>query len=279
MLSSADGETWQVTPITAEALGLAADTFPGANPINDVAATDTGFLALGSLTSPQGVSQPLLLTSADGVTWQRAGGPAVEPGAVFPEYFAGAVTAGGGQYAVVTSSDPAARVLVWRSADGTTWETVGGAELFAGVADPIVTRVASLDGRLVAAGQSDSAGDAAAWVSDDGETWTPASSAALGGPGVQTAGVLASQDDEWLLFGTETADGGGVMAGVAWASADGQEWRRLPPGSEEPTAATLQLVGGASNGGDVAVIGSQYPGPVDLATLQMNGWWVERVEG
>jgi hypothetical protein len=278
VLSSNDGETWQVTPITTEALGLPADTFPGAYPINDVTATDTGFLALGSLTSSQGVSQPLLLTSADGVSWQRAGGPALEPGAVFPEYFAGAVAADGRQYAVVTSSDPAARVMVWRSSDGATWDTVGGPELFAGVADPVVTRVAALDGRLVAAGQSDSAGDAAVWVSDDGEAWALAPGTALGGPGIQTAGVLATQDGEWLLFGTETHDAGGDMGGVAWSSTDGQEWRRLPPGSDEPTAPTLQLVGGASNGGDVAVIGSQYAGPVDLATLQMNGWWVELVE-
>ncbi|MGH9243381.1 MAG: DEAD/DEAH box helicase [Acidimicrobiales bacterium] len=67
VLTSADGDAWHVAPITAPLVGLPADTFVGAFPVNDIAATDRGFVALGSITTPAGRSRPLLLFSATGL--------------------------------------------------------------------------------------------------------------------------------------------------------------------------------------------------------------------
>jgi hypothetical protein len=277
VLTSSDGETWNATPIGPETVGLGADAFPGAFPINDVAVTESSFLALGQLVSPNGQAQPLLLVSADGVAWQPATGPALAPGAPLPEYFAGVAEAGGGTVVVTASSDPANRVMVWRSADGTTFDPVGGAELFPGVDAPVVVRLTDVAGSLVAAGHDEATGDVVVWTSTDGAAWARVDSEALGGPGVQSAAVFAQRGGRTLLVGTETPEGGGPMAGIVWATADGETWQRLPGDAEAPTAPTLQLVGAAGRGEDVAVVGSQYPGGVDLATLQMNGWWVDEV--
>jgi hypothetical protein len=278
VVTSADGEAWTVTPIRPDTVGVAADTFPGAYPVNDVAVTGRGFLALGQLVSPDGQAQPLLLTSSDGVAWQRATGPAVAPGRPLPEYFAGVAEAGEQLLVFTTSSDPAARITVWRSADGVSFDVAGGPELFPGPAEPAVTRVATAGDRLVAAGDDPATGDVAVWVSADGQTWELIDSDALGGPGAQTAAAMTTTDDELLMIGTETPDGGGETSGVVWATADGGSWRRLPPGDDSPRAPTLQVVGAAGRGSDVAVVGSQYPGPVDLATLEMSGWWVDQVQ-
>ena len=109
LVTSADGESWTATEVTAGALGLPADTFPGAFPVNDVAAIDGGFLALGQLIGGGASTQaePLLLFSPDGASWVRAAGPALAPTAVLPEYFAGAAELDGTTYVFVTAEQGA----------------------------------------------------------------------------------------------------------------------------------------------------------------------------
>ena len=57
-----------------------------------------------------------------------------------------------------------------------------------------------------------------------------------------------------------------------------RHWRRAEP-DETPVTGRVEVVGASSAGGDVAVVGSEYPGAVDLATVQMTAWWVEEIDG
>jgi hypothetical protein len=278
--SSVDGETWTMTPITPSTIGLPGDTFPGAFPINDVAAVDAGFLALGQLVG--GVSgaaptvEPLLLVSPDGASWQRATGPALAPTDAPPEYFAGTGVLGGTSYAVLTSGD-LFNVSVWRSIDTTTWEPVGGTELFGGVDHVAVATATSFDGRLIVGGHDHTSGATAVWTSDDGETWTLASGAGLAGPGRFAPERFVTRDGELLMIGTREPASDGNMTGTAWASGDGITWRRQP--DDSAVTGRVDVAGAASTGADVAVVGAEYPGAVDLATIRMGAWWIDEVEG
>ncbi|MGH9118782.1 MAG: hypothetical protein ACRD0A_13145 [Acidimicrobiales bacterium] len=281
LLTSADGETWTATEVTAGALGLPADTYPGAFPVNDVAAIDGGFLALGQLVGGGGGVdvdvEPLLLFSSDGVTWRRATGPALAPTSVPPEYIAGRAALDGTTYLFVTA-DQGAAVSVWSSTDAVTWAPVGGPELFGGVDQPVLAAATSFNGRLVAAGHDDASGAAAVWTSDDGRRWTLASGDGLEGPGRSSPELFAPVEGALLMIGTSEPGSDGVVTGVVWTSPDGEAWRRARP-DEAPITGRVDVVGAASAGVDVAVVGSQYPGAVDLATVQMSAWWVEEIEG
>ena len=272
--TSVDGVSWTMTPITAETIGLTADTYAGGFPINDVAVVDGGFLALGQLVGNTGgaaIYEPLLLVSADGVTWQRATGPALGPTDVLPEYFAGAVTLDGVSYALVTAAD-GANAWLWRSSDDTTWEPVGGNELFA-PRGSVVAALDSFDGRLVAAGHDPASNAAAAWTSDDGARWTPATTNDLVGPPAYTGSVLAANDGQLLMIGTAQA-GDGTRTGTVWTSIDGQVWLRGPDG---PSIGDTTFVDAASDGSAATVVGWQAAPGRDLSAVRMDAWWVEEV--
>jgi hypothetical protein len=274
LATSVDGEAWTVTPITADVVGLPAGAFPGAFPVNDVAAMDRGFLALGQLvgtgTAPTDPA-PLLLYSPDGLSWTQAAGPAVGPASVLPEYFAGAVELDGEMFALVTSAH-GFDVNVWRSSDGVTWERVGGPELFPGADHVVVGAATAFDGRLIAAGHDHTSGAAVVWTSADGRTWAPTSGDGLAGEGRLAPELLAAGSDDLVMVGTREPAADGAMAGTVWASDDGQAWRRQP--DDSPVVGRDDLYGIARAGDDVAVVGVHYPGQVDLATVEFAAWWV-----
>jgi hypothetical protein len=275
LATSTDGETWTVTPVTAETVGLPADAYPGAFPVNDVAALGTGFLALGQLigggTGTAGVA-PLLLYSPDGTSWNQAGAPALAGPPVLPEYFAGTAELDGDLFAFVTGAH-GYDVEVWRSADAGTWERVGGPEMFPGADHVVIGAATAFEGRLIAGGHDHTSGTAIVWTSADGETWEPASGDGLAGPGRYQPELFASGADELLLIGMREPAADGAMAGTVWASSDGQVWRRQP--DDSPVVGRVEVAGAASTGADVAVVGVQYPGQVDLATVEFAAWWVE----
>jgi hypothetical protein len=277
LMSSVDGETWTATPVTAELLGLPVDAYPGSFPVNDVAAFDGGFLALGQdIGGGGGGVTPLLLSSPDGVTWSRATGPALASEPVVPEYFAGAAVHGGEVYAFVTGV-AGDGVEVWRSPDATTWERVGGPELFPGAEHVIIGAATAFDERLVAAGHDHTDGATKVWTSTDGESWEPGSGPGLEGEGRFAPELFATSAGELLLVGTREPASDGAMTGTVWASADAVDWRRRP--DDSPVTGLVDVAGVAGSGDDVAVVGAQYPAGVDLATIKFGAWWVEEAQG
>jgi hypothetical protein len=279
LLASDDGETWVVTPITAETVGLPADSFPGAFPVNDVASLGTGFLALGQIVGGQGSASdvaPLLLYSPDGLSWTRGAGPALATAPLLPEYLAGTAELDGQQFVFVTSAH-GFDVNVWRSTDFVTWERMGGPELFPGADHVVVGTATAFDGRLLAAGHDHTSGGAVVWSSADGQTWEPTTGDGLDGEGRFAPELFASNPDELLLVGTREPAMDGAMTGTVWASDDGVLWRRQP--DDSPVVGRDDLAGVASRGADVAVVGVHYPGEVDLATIEFAAWSVEEEGG
>jgi hypothetical protein len=280
LVSSVDGEAWTVTPVTADLLGLPPDTYPGAFPVNDVAAFDRGFLALGQDIGGgvgAGDVKPLLLHSADGVSWSRATGPALASAPVLPEYVAGTAVLDDQVYAFVTVS-AGDDVEVWRSPDSAaTWERVGGTELFPDAEHVIVGAATAFDGRLVAAGHDHVDGAAKVWTSADGEHWESGSGEGLEGQGRFAPELFAARPGELLLVGTREPASDGAMTGTVWASADGLDWRRRP--DDSAVTGRVDVAGVAVAGPEVAVVGAEYPAGVDLATIEFGAWWVDDEDG
>jgi hypothetical protein len=277
LAASVDGETWTVTPVTADIVGLPAGAFPGAFPVNDVVAYDGGFLALGQLVGTGTVPTepaPLLLSSPDGVNWTKAAGPPLASAPILPEYFAGAAELDGDLFAFVTSAQ-GFDVNVWRSTDTVTWERLGGPELFPGADHVVVGAATAFDGRLVAAGHDHTSGAAVVWTSADGRTWATASGDGLAGDGRFAPELLLTGPDGLLMVGTREPASDGAMAATVWASADGQDWLRQP--DDSPVVGRDDLYGVARSDAAVAVVGVHYPGQVDLATVEFAAWWIEEV--
>ncbi|MGH9247067.1 MAG: hypothetical protein ACRD29_22655 [Acidimicrobiales bacterium] len=224
--------------------------------------------------------------AADGVTWQPASGPALDNAPFIPDRLAGVVEHDGSLIAVVTASvEDESHTLVWSSADGLMWESLGGDEMFDTTRGPGRVRdVAAFNGWLVVAAEHRQTPSAPPgrliWISGDGVDWLIPPEEDEGG-GAQTADLLVRRCDELLLIGTEAGEEAAAsVAVVAWASDDGLRWRRLPSEVGAPRGGTnTQPKGAASDGINVAVMGEEFVDPADVTTLRMNAWWVEFVDG
>ena len=159
--TTADGVAWTEIQWTDE-LGRAS--------MNDVVATESGFVAVGS-TRDDPNHFPLnggAWTSPDGASWTR-----VPHTAAFDDASMSSVTVAADRLVAVGSSsveDVPPQPAVWTSADGSEWERIA-VELGEGG----MGHVAAADGSLVAAGYTGRAPDEmilALWTSTDGATWT-----------------------------------------------------------------------------------------------------------
>ncbi|CNG35837.1 Uncharacterized protein related to plant photosystem II stability/assembly factor [Mycobacterium tuberculosis] len=217
--------------------------------LSDAVHGTAGWLALGRTSGAS--PAPLVLTSQDGLAWQKAAFPAGPPpvaAATGPSGYVAVgdrsawrstdlrtwtragldgtpsdVTAAAGTYVAVGARGEAP--AVWTSPDAVKWTA---AKLPPGFTAPL-TQVAARGGTLVAI----SAGAVALVSADGGATWTQRNI----GPGL-AATAVAPTPQGFLL----TASGKGDAAVLA--SADGTTWRRLDvggltgPGDQRLTALT-----------------------------------------
>jgi len=205
--TSADGVAWQRHAVPT----LGQDGV--AERMTTVAATDTGFVAGGSVGPELSDRHARFWTSSDGATWQ--------PVPDDPVAFANAevrsiakVQGGFVAVGVVGSVQHPTGAVAWASTDGAHWTRVD---------DPSVA-VAPFGG-LVAVGSDLDRRNAVAWTSPDGQRWRRAPDEASrqhsGGyawmTDVTAVGneVLAVGDDQGLQRGTATS----------WVSRDGITWQ------------------------------------------------------
>jgi hypothetical protein len=232
--SSVDGVRWTVS---------ADPVFKGIE-LDDVAASPTGFVALG-VSSPDGEHPTaVVLGSDDGKAWHRLV-PLPTTGDTYP----GAI-AGGTAGVVVVGSDADGAIAAWRSADGRTFQRV---TLSGPAGDGLIDPHAVASG-FIALGTQD--GAPALLRSTDGTTWaaTPidprtdadASNIVEGRWGIVAQGVVSPDCQD-----TDAC----AQTNAAWWSADGDRWAVLP-GADSPVVDGVSLLVPAGNHGLLAIDGA-----------------------
>jgi hypothetical protein len=220
IMTSADGGAWRPA---AGARGLAA---PGTT-LAQAAAGPTGYVVVGSAPGLGGTPAVAAWHSAGLAAWTRAAvaagtGQAGTAGQML------AVTAdrSGFVAAGAVGSAPA----VWTSSAGSSWRPTA-LPLPAGAASAVLTSVAAVGGRVVAAGSlSPGAGAGrrepapapfAAVSRDGGRTWRETVLRGAAGPSAVTA--LTAAGTGFVAAGV--AGAAGHQAVIVWWSPDGRTWR------------------------------------------------------
>ena len=209
LLVSADGATW--SPVS---LGAA-----GAVKVNDVAATDTGFVAVGSVGSAAAV-----WTSSDLQHWARAPFPdgsdasaqLVAVAAQGQRLVAlGAVPAPG-----EAANDPWTGLGVWISTDGGASWTLSGTTLRgdAPVLYPSsMPGLSALSGGFVAFGNA-LPGALAVWTSSDGTSWRQATVQAASAAAGRTLAISGARA---VIAGNDLGTGMGGSRAIFWTGVVG----------------------------------------------------------
>jgi hypothetical protein len=247
---STDGRRWR------PATGLQGS---GAAEMTSVAAFEGGFVAAGGAGPAFGADRSAAFwTSSDGRRWRRvADGPALHAGHVW-----GLAVAGGRLVAVGTTGDPqAGPAASWTSRNGRHWHrSPTTPALTSGV---MLSATAGARG-VVAVGRTADGERAAAWHSPDGLHWTAAPAATALRSDMSYA-AHAEMGDVAILgtrFGTRFVAVGWVSSSangtaVAWSSADGLHWQRLPSAASLPGGGMAAVT--VSDGRIVAVGSTGWP--------------------
>lgn len=237
--SDDDGASWAQAG-SADLLGG-----PGRQALSGVAHGPHGWLAVGGATTDPAVTRPLLVTSADGMTWRP--GPTLE---IDPGHFllAPRVVAAGRKGYVLAGEDhgPAGMTpALWFSPDLRQFTRVPPARMPAGGAGVHIAGVAATSYGFVAVGGAGTADREAGvvWVSPDGLNWVSRGSVLP--QGARSAGlrhVVATETGDVVVIGVAVTGEGvrpfSARAGSASVSAamtgeagdGGMEWEygRLP---------------------------------------------------
>ncbi len=141
---------------------------PGTEGLTSIAHGPAGWIAVGDVVSGA-MQQPIVVTSADGVTWQQADSAAEFAG---PDTYVTGVTAGQHGYVIVGKQVRAGRVFaaMWWSADLRSWAAGSNGGLNGRLEPSTAYAVAGLGAGFVAAGTHGSG--SAIWTSADGRTWS-----------------------------------------------------------------------------------------------------------
>jgi len=225
--TSADGVVWSRVAHDELAFGG-----PGNQQMDSVAATGSGFVAVG-LDQLDDDIDAAVWTSPDGVVWSRVPHNEAVFGGDATQEMNSVVATDSGFIAVGedwSGGDPDA--AVWTSPDGVVWSRVAHDEAVFGGDDSQKTMSVTAGGSgFVAVGMDKSGGDfdAAVWTSPDGVVWSRVAhdEAVFGGQENQ------QMDDVVLLAGF-----GFVAVGLeesnedwdtaVWTSPDGVVWSRVP---------------------------------------------------
>jgi hypothetical protein len=220
--------------------------YPGLSALTSVTHGPAGWLAVGG-------PSPVVLTSADGTTWQRASGSVAQDLAG-----ASAIMTAANQSGYVIVGNPAGPAgaaepyLLWSSnlaswTRGTDMNDTGGSSQ--------ISAVTADAHEFMAVGTQK--GGPAVWTTTDGQTWTTID---LGLPHGASGAVLqqvAISADHVAALGLATKPGESVP--FAEFSADrGASWQEAPFGSAGPGTAVTALTAGS--GGFTAASQSGGPG-------------------
>jgi hypothetical protein len=230
------GSSWSLTD-TAASGPLAGR--PGDQTLIALADGPDGWLAVGDVVS--GAQQhPVVVTSADGQTWQAVDGSPAFSGTGLYTYGA---AAGRADYVIVgeQATGKAVAAAAWWSAGTGTWnrgDVDSGGEMFAVTVTP---------DKFIAAGANGSR--PAVWTSQDGQQWTVKN---LPLPASTTKAALRQVADQGQLVvatgNAETSSGTTAFAEVS--SDDGTTWHEVSLPAPDPRSAVTALT--AAGGGFVA---------------------------
>ena len=240
---SAPGGTWRLV----SSLSLVS-AYPGLTALTSVTYGTSGWLAVG-------VPGPVVLTSANGTTWQRArGGIEKDLGQVS----AVAVAAGPAGYSVVgrPAGPESANVAdVWWSPDLTSWTKAQDMNVMTG---PIqVLGVAADPQGFVSAGSHNN--QPAVWTTSDGKLWTTIDLAQPAGASSAVLQQIVINGNHVVALGQEIKAGSAVP--FAEQSSDGgASWRQVafsPPGPNTVITALTADSGGFTAAGQYGEPGQQ----------------------
>jgi Tol biopolymer transport system component len=251
--TSSDGAIWTRSP--AEDLDRAD--------LEDIRSGGPGFLATGR-TGPDGShGEPWILTSEDGVSWNR-----LPDDPVFGDTLFISAVAPGGPGLVAVGSWMGA----WYSSDGMTWERASvppvPPEVYPGddgkTPQIYLTDVADQGGRLVATGWAmlnDNSEVIVVWTSRDGRSWTDVPTKADVFPPGSSISEITAGPEGFVAVG-HLADGQESTAAI-WSSPDGRDWRLHRPGPEG-----LQLSSVAAGDGGYVAVGATMECNTDCASRE-----------
>ena len=180
-----------------------------------------GWIAVGA-ASDGGTTQPLVVSSADGVTWQPA--RALEALAGRGTEFLG-IAAGHGGYVAVGRQLAGGRIfaVLWYSADLHSWTLGSNGGLDGRLSASTVNAVAATAGGFAAVG-SHGAGQAI-WISADGQHWSLTSVNLPSGAHSATLTSVAASGSRVVAAGYAHTPDGDIP--VVVASVDGgAQWRQ-----------------------------------------------------
>lgn len=276
--TSADGRSWK----RAQGQG-AVLARRGIQRLTDVTHGGRGWLAVG-FDNGQG-RRPLVVTSADGNTWQAVDGDeAFRPGR--RPLSTNAAAAGPGGYVIVGEEGSSA--AAWFSADLRTWERAKGAgdeDLESDGGMSMLSVTAAGNGFVAVGSLNDPNADGgspvrpALWTSADGRTWSLQRPELPQGFRDGRLTHVRANGNTLVAFGAGTGSNG--QTPLAYASADGgRTWEPVAlPTGDKPAAPTAVT---ATDNGFAATIANGRPGTADVAlwtSRDGKAWRAETVEG
>ena len=198
-----------------------------------------GWIAVGAVSGSAG-TQPLVLTSADGVTWRPA--PALAALAGKGAEFLG-IAAGHGGYVAVGRQMAGGRIfaVLWYSADLRSWTLGSNGGLDGRLAASTVNAVAATSGGFVAVGSHGAT--PAIWTSSDGTHWNLINVSLASGTRSATLSSVAVSGSHVVAAGYANTAAGDVP--VLVVSVDGgAHWRQIAlpapdgPATDDPGVIT-----------------------------------------
>ncbi len=244
---SPPGGTWR----RVSSLSLVS-AYPGLTALTSVTYGPSGWLAAGA-------PGPVVLTSANGTTWQRAtGGIEKDLG----QASAVAVAAGPAKYSIAgrpAGPDSASVADVWWSPNLTSWTKAQDMNVMSG---PIqVLAVAADPHGFVSAGSHNN--QPAVWTTSDGKLWTTIDLARPAGASSAVLQQIAINGNHVAALGQEIKAGAAVP--FAEQSSDGgASWRQVPFSPPGPNTVITALT--ADSGGFTAAGQYGAPGQQTVAT-------------
>jgi hypothetical protein len=239
----AAGRSWSlVTPLSLVSAN------PGSTALTSVTHGAAGWLAVGA-------PGPIALTSANGITWQRAQAATQDlAGAI-----SAAAVAGPQGYVIVGAKlKPTSGCLpvTWWSRDLTSWTK--GRDVNIADGSSVVIGVAAGPAGFVSGGAHD--GKPAVWITSDGRAWTTVLLPFTAGDRAGQISQIAVSGRRVVALGQQTS-AAGIVTPLAELSTDGGlSWRMVPFGSTGPGTSVTALASGAGRftaGGQLGIPGQQ----------------------
>jgi hypothetical protein len=240
--------------------------YPGGSALTNVTDGPAGWLAVGG-------PGPVVLTSADGLSWRQASGPVTQD---LAGTSAAAAAANSSGYVIAAGLAPSGQVAqLWFSPNLTSWTRA--TVMSDASSSSRVQAVTAAAHEFIAVGSD--GGHPAVWTTADGQTWTTIVLDLPPGASAAQLDQVAIDGSRVVALGQETTAGGTVP--FAEMSPDGgASWQRVPSGPSGAGTVVTALAAGA--GGFTAASQSGPPGQQDAQvwTSATGATWApEQVSG